>query len=217
VSGQPVSLGVDLGTTSAKAVACAVDGRVVAEASERYGVTSPRPGYVEQDANAVYLAATRATARAIHDATLRGGEVAVIGFSSAMHGLVPMDEQGEPIGPFLTWMDRRAAAIAQAWHDDGTAARLYARTGAPMHPMLPLCKLRWLATEMPDTFTRARRFVSLKELLVFRWTGRWCIDHGIASATGLFDLQARRWDEEALALAGVDASRLSGGAVDDAS
>jgi gluconokinase len=51
--------------------------------------------------------------------------------------------------------------------------------------------------------------VSLKELLVFRWTGEWCVDHGIASATGLFDLRERRWDDESLALAGVERSRLA--------
>ncbi len=209
MSGHTVSIGLDLGTTSAKALAWATDGRVVAEATERYGVTSPRPGYVEQDANAVYLAATRAAADTIHDAAVRGGEIVSIGFSSAMHGLVPVDERGEPLGPFLTWMDRRSNAIAQGWHEDGTGARLYQRTGAPMHPMLPLCKLRWLAIEAPDIFVRASRFVSMKELLVYRWTGQWLIDHGIASATGLFDLRARRWDDEALALAGVERFRLS--------
>ena len=203
-----MAIGVDLGTTAAKALACTTEGRVVAEASERYGVTSPQPGYVEQDANVVCLAAARAAARAIHDAAGRGG-IAAIGFSSAMHGLVAVDDRGEPLGPYITWMDRRSTAIAQAWHNDGTAARLYARTGAPMHPMLPLCKLRWLATEAPALFARARRFVSMKELLIFRWTGQWLVDHGIASATGLFDLRERRWDEEALALAGVDQSRLS--------
>lgn len=209
MNAQTVAVGIDIGTMAAKALACTIEGRVIAEASERYGVASPRPGFVEQDADAVYLAATRAAAMAIHEAARGGNAIAAIGVGSAMHGVVAVDEHGEPLGPFMTWMDRRSTAIARAWHDDGTGMRLYARTGAPMHPMLPLCKLRWLATEDPEAFRRASRFVSIKELLIFRWTGEWLIDHGIASATGLFDLRERRWDDESLALAGVDPSRLS--------
>jgi sugar (pentulose or hexulose) kinase len=54
-----VAVGIDIGTTAAKALACTTEGLVIAEASERYGFTSPLPGFVEQNADAVYLAVTR--------------------------------------------------------------------------------------------------------------------------------------------------------------
>jgi len=79
----------------------------------------------------------------------------------------------------------------------------------PMHPMLPVSKLRWLSEHQPRVFETASRFVSMKELLVFRWAGEWVVDHGIASATGLFDMAARRWDRQALDAAGVTPDRLS--------
>ena len=82
---------------------------------------------------------------------------------------------------------------------------LYHVTGAPMHPMLPLAKLRWLAINDPALFRRAHRFVGLKELFVYRWTGEWLIDWGLAGATGMFALESRTWSERALGLAGVDA------------
>ncbi|HEY0799034.1 MAG TPA: gluconokinase, partial [Candidatus Baltobacteraceae bacterium] len=129
--------------------------------------------------------------------------------SCAMHGVLPVDAAGEPLGPLITWMDRRSAAIADRWKADGTGAELYGITGAPMHPMLPACKLRWLAENDPALFARATKFVSLKELLVFRWTGEWLIDWGMASGTGLFDFRTRTWSERALQLAGVEAARLS--------
>jgi len=205
----PLLVGVDLGTSAVKALACAPDGRVVFEASAFYPLETPHPGWVEQDANVVYAA----TMNTVHDVLahvyLRGNEVGAIGFSSAMHGVVPVDANGEPIGQLLTWMDRRSAAVAERWRADGTADQLYQRTGAPVHPMLPSCKLRWLSENEPEAFARAHRFVSMKELLVFRWTGEWLIDHGMASGTGLFDARAREWSDRALELARVDRAKLS--------
>jgi gluconokinase len=208
-STHPVLVGVDLGTSAVKVLACTIDGKTVAERAADYPLSTPRPGYVEQDAEVVYRAAMKALQDVLEEVRLRGDEAAAIGISAAMHGVLPVDAQGEPCGPLITWMDRRSASIADAWRADGTAAELYRRTGAPVHPMLPSCKLRWLAENDRDTFERAARFVSLKELLVYRWTGEWLVDWGIASATGLFNVDGRGWDGYALDEAGIDASRLS--------
>ena len=204
-----VVVGIDLGTSAAKVLAFTPGGQAVAEAAEHYGLSAPQPGRVEQDADEIYQAAMRALRRVIDSVHLRGHEVLAIGVSSAMHGVLPVDERGEPLGPLITWMDRRSAAIAEAWRANGTALDLYARTGAPMHPMLPLCKLRWLSEHEPDVFPRAARFVSMKELLVYRWFGEWLIDHGSASGTGYFDVRRRTWDQRALELARVGPERLS--------
>ncbi|TAM62405.1 gluconate kinase [bacterium] len=208
-NGSGVVVGVDLGTSATKVVAFTPEGRAVADAAEHYDLSVPQPGYVEQDADEIYQAAMRALRRVIDSAHLRGHEVLAIGLSSAMHGVLCVDEHGEPLGPLITWMDRRSAEIAERWRAGGTALELYARTGAPMHPMLPLCKLRWLSEHEPQTFARAARFVSVKELLVYRWFGEWLIDHGSASGTGYFDVQRRAWDVRALELARVGAERLS--------
>jgi gluconokinase len=202
-------VGVDIGTSAAKVLACSLKGKVIASASASYPLETPQPGYVEQDAEAVY----RATMKALHDVLgevrLRGDEVLALGFSCAMHGVLPVDEQGEPRGRLVTWMDRRASEIAERWIADGTARALYASTGAPMHPMLPSCKLRWFAENEPDFMRGAAKIVSMKELFIYRWTGEWLVDWGIASATGLFDLQAHDWNGRALELARVERSRLS--------
>ena len=208
-SERSLLVGVDLGTSAVKVLACAPTGRVVASASGSYALHTPQPERVEQDADEVY----RATMRALHDVlsevSLRGDDVAAIGFSCAMHGVLPVDAHGEPLGPLVTWMDRRAADIADRWRADGTGAALYAATGAPIHPMLPSCKLRWFAENEPDTVASAAKIVSLKELITFRWTGEWLVDWGMASGTGLFDFRARAWHEPALEAARIDAGKLS--------
>jgi gluconokinase len=202
-------VGVDLGTSAVKVLAVTAAGREVASGAEFYGLETPHPDFVEQDADLVYLATMRVLERVLADVRLRGNEVVAIGFSAAMHGLLCVDEAGEPLSRVITWMDRRAHAVADRWRADGNGSALYARTGAPMHPMLPVAKLRWLAEHEPGLFARTRRFVGLKELIVYRWTGEWLVDHGIASATGMLDLRTRDWDPLALQLAGVDAGRLS--------
>lgn len=202
-------VGVDIGTTATKVLACGLDGRVVAQAVAPYPLDAPQPGYVEQDADEIYRGAMHALRDVLAEVRMRGNQVAAIGFSSAMHGVLPVDAFGEPLGPLITWMDRRSADVAERWRSDGTAAGLYARTGAPVHPMLPSCKLRWLAEHDPEYVARADRIVSVKELLIHRWTDEWLVDWGIASATGLFDLRARDWDERALAEARMDRAKLS--------
>ncbi len=202
-------VGVDLGTSAVKVLAVTPSGREVAAGAEYYGLITPQPERVEQAVETIYRAAMRVLARVVDDVRLRGGDVAAIGFSSAMHGLLAVDAGGEPLTNVMTWMDRRSAAIADAWRADGTAAELYERTGAPMHPMLPLTKLRWLREHDRTLFARTHRFIGLKELFIFRWTGEWLIDWGIAAATGLFAVREPRWDERALELAGIGPERLS--------
>jgi gluconokinase len=209
MANDAVVVGVDLGTSAVKVLAVTTAGREVASGSEFYGLETPQPLYVEQDAEAVYRATMRVLAQVTADVRLRGSDIAAIGFSSAMHGLVCVDEAGEPLSRVLTWMDRRSTEISAGWRADGTAASLYRETGAPMHPMLPIAKIRWLAEHEPDLFSRTRRFVGLKELFVYRWTGEWLIDWGIAGATGMYALASRTWSDRALALAGIDATRLS--------
>ena len=202
-------VGVDLGTSAVKVLAVTTGGRELASGSEFYGLETPQAEFVEQDADLVYTATMRVLARVLSDVRLRGSEVAAIGFSAAMHGVLCVDEAGEPLSRVITWMDRRAHAVADRWRADGSALELYRATGAPMHPMLPVAKLRWLAESDPDLFAKTRRFVGLKELVVFRWTGEWLVDHGIGSATGMLDLRSRDWSARALDMAGVTPERLS--------
>ena len=204
-----VVVGIDLGTSAVKVLAVTVDGREIASGSEFYGLETPHPLAVEQDADVVYRATMRVLQTVIGEVRTRGREVAAIGFSSAMHGVLCVDEHGEPISHVMTWMDRRSASIADGWREDGTAMELYRQTGAPMHPMLPIAKIRWMAGNDATLFAKASRFVGLKELFVYRWTGEWLIDWGIAAATGMFAFETRAWSPQALDLARVDATKLS--------
>jgi gluconokinase len=205
--GANVVLGVDIGTTSVKAVAFDADGRELGRGETGYPLLEPEPGQAVQDPAVVVegtLAAIRSAAAATHG---QGTRVLALSFSGAMHSLVGLDGQGTALTPLVTWGDMRATEQAERLRAEHP--ELHDRTGTPLHPMSPLPKLVWFAEHEPSTFAAVRRWAGIKELVVAKLTGAWAVDHSVASGTGLLNLRALDWDREALAIAGIDAEALS--------
>ncbi|TYP90368.1 gluconokinase [Blastococcus xanthinilyticus] len=204
-----VVVGLDSGTTATKAVAAGADGTVRDVVSVAYPLLVPAPGRAELDSEQLVAAAIEALTEVAGRARERGDRVAAVSLSAAMHGLVPMDDDGRPLGPVVTWADDRAAQWAQALVADGRAPDLHARTGTPVHAMSPLVKLSWERAADADRVARVPRWGGVKELLVAALCGgRHVVDRSCASATGLYDIRAGRWDAEALQIAGVRPDQL---------
>ncbi|GAA4971558.1 gluconokinase [Actinoplanes utahensis] len=205
-----VVIGIDTGTTSTKGIAAGPGGEIRALTSVHYPLAVPGSGRAELDAGSLVDAAVRALTDVAAAARERGDRVIGIGLSSFLHALVPMDASGKPLGPVVTWADNRAAAECERIVAAGRAKDLQARTGTPVHPMSPLTKLAWWARADRDTLTGTPRWGGVKELIVAALTGGpFQVDLSIASGTGLYDIHARRWDPEALEIAGVSAGQLA--------
>jgi gluconokinase len=195
-------VGLDVGTTSVKAVAFDAGGSRHASHEAGYPLREPSLGAAEQDPAEVLEAALDSTRATVSESR----RVAGIALSTAMHSLVALDDADAPLTQLITWADGRAALQAERLRAEHP--ELHARTGTPAHPMAPLPKLMWFRENRPEVFRRARRWVGLKELLVHRLTGQWLIDASCASGTGLMSLEQLDWDQEALSLAGVSAEQL---------
>ncbi|HXS44707.1 MAG TPA: gluconokinase [Solirubrobacteraceae bacterium] len=206
--GEAVVLAVDLGTTATKVRAIDARGATHAAATAEHALDEPAPGAATQDPDAVLRATLGAMQEAAEAAADAGAEVAGLAFSSAMHSVVGLDGDGEPLTPVLTWADTRATEQAERLRERPEALELHRRTGTPVHPMAPLAKLVWLRECEPELFSRVRRWVGIKELLLARLTGACVMDHSVASGTGLMDLERLDWDDEALGLAGVERASL---------
>lgn len=204
-----IAIGVDIGTTSTKAVAFTVEGRVLAHHAVDYPLLRPETAAAEQDPEQIYQATLAVIASCVQQCGAAPGEVLCVSFSAAMHSLILVDGAGTPLTRSITWADNRAAAWAERIKSEWQGDAIYRRTGTPVHPMSPLAKLVWLRHAHAELFARAERFVGIKEYVFFRLFGRWLVDHSIASATGLFNLSTLDWDAEALALAGVSPAQLS--------
>jgi gluconokinase len=203
-----VILGVDIGTTSTKAVAFTADGAAVASTSSGYPLHSPQPGYAEQDPDVVVQAVRSASAGTVSAANAAGHRILGLSFSSAMHSILGVDAAGRPVTPVVTWADRRATEQARRLRAGPRGLALHLRTGTPIHPMAPVVKLRWFREREPGTARQVRYWVGIKDYVLWRLTGELVIDHSTASATGLFDLSADAWDREALAYAEVTPEQL---------
>lgn len=200
-------LGVDIGTGSTKAVAFSTEGETLGHASRPYSFIAPAAGYHELDPHLLLEATMAVIEEAVRGQA--GNELAGISFSAAMHGLIAVDKAGQPLTNMMTWADLRSGTYAKRLRSSPRGGGLYERTGTPIHPMSPLCKLMWLREHQPEIFHSARRFVSIKEWVFFHFFGDFVIDHSLASATGLFDIHTLQWDPVAIQEAGIDVGRLS--------
>ncbi|MGR6964831.1 gluconokinase [Geodermatophilus sp. URMC 61] len=204
-----VVVGLDSGTTATKAVTAGVDARVRDLASVGYPLLVPGPGRAELHSGRLTQAAIEALTAIAGRARQRGDRVVGITLSAAMHGLVPMDDDGAPLGPVVTWADARAAGWARALHADGRAPALHARTGTPVHAMSPLVKLSWERAQDGGRVGATPRWGGVKELVVAALCGGpQVVDRSCASTTGMYDIRAGRWDDEALDIAGVRVDQL---------
>ncbi|KQR90855.1 gluconokinase [Chryseobacterium sp. Leaf180] len=204
-------IGLDIGTSSTKAVAFDPTGNVLAAHSISYPILNPLEGHYEQDPEVIYSACIASVAQVMTELRKvdRTIQPLCISVSSAMHGLIAVDAMGNPLTNCIIWADRRSESIADELKDSDNGRHLYQRTGTPIHPMSVLCKLIWMRQNDKEVFDRSHKFIGIKELLFYRLFGEYVIDHSIASATGLFDIHKLEWSALALNVAGISAEQLS--------
>ncbi|WP_099159264.1 gluconokinase [Virgibacillus ndiopensis] len=202
-------LGVDIGTTSTKSVLYTKNGEVVANHTINYPLHTPNPLVAEQDPIEIFDAVLGSIRETIRKGGIESNHLNFISFSSAMHSLIAVDKNGDLLTNSITWADTRSAEYAKKIKEEHNGHEIYLRTGTPIHAMSPLSKLIWMQSEKPVIFSKAAKFISIKEYVFQKLFGRYVVDYSIASATGLFNLQSLDWDKEALQLAGVTPDKLS--------
>lgn len=202
-------LGVDIGTTSTKAVLFGDKGTVISMHHSEYPLYSPAPSIAEQDPEEIYRAVKEAIKGAVKKSEIDTNHLKLISFSSAMHSLIAMDHTGTPLTNCITWADSRATEWAEKINTEMNGLEIYKRTGTPIHPMAPLAKISWLQSDHPEIFNKTSKFIGIKEYIFYKFFDQYVVDHSIASATGLFNLKQLYWDKEALEVAGITEHHLS--------
>ncbi len=182
-------IGLDVGTSGAKAVAITPDGEVLATAEEPYPLSTPRPGWAEQDPTDWHRAAEACLAR-LPDGPL--------GLSGQMHGLVVLGADGRVLRPAILWNDQRTGAECVEIERRIGFERLIELTGNRALPGFTAPKLLWLRTHEPDVYSRIRQVLLPKDYVRFALEGDRAIDAADASGTLLFDVGHRRWSDEVL-------------------
>ena len=185
-------VGVDVGTTGVKVVAISRAGEVLARAEESYPLSSPHPGWSEQDPGDWVRAAERALA------TVEGSDSLTIGWSGQMHGLVCLGADDAVLRPAILWNDQRTAAECAEIEERIGLERLIELTGNRALTGFTEPKLLWLRRHEPQTFEQIHSILLPKDYVRLRLTGEHAIDAADASGTLLFDVGKRRWSTEVL-------------------
>ena len=138
-----VILAIDEGTTNCKAILISETGKIVASGSSAVPIEYPQPGWVQQDAQAIWQATQRAIATCLQQAP--DTKITALGISNQRESIMIWDRSsGEPLGPILTWQCRRTAPECQALKAEGYEANVIALTGLPIDPLFPATKIAWL-------------------------------------------------------------------------
>lgn len=201
-------LGLDLGTTTVRAVLFDGAGETLAEACSEPPVYYVPPDGAEIDAEERWARAAAAIGACLARAGDAAGGVAAVGLSGLLHALVPVDAQGRALARAMLWMDQRCHPQAERMtreHGE-TIRRLFGHAEVSTTWSAP--KLAWLVERRPDLVARTARFLSLKDFIVERLTGTTATDPGCAGGTLLYDRRSGSWSDEMLALVGLDVGAM---------
>ena len=188
-------IGLDLGTTGARAIAITLDGNPLASASSGYPLSTPRPGWTEQDPE-MWWAAAQAVLAEI-GATLETQPLA-LGLTGQMHGAVFLESADRVIRPAILWSDQRTVRQCKRIAELVGEENLLRITGNLAITGFQAPKVLWLRDEEPANYRRVRSLLLPKDFIRMRLTGERATDASDASGTLLLDLASRDWSPEIL-------------------
>ncbi len=193
--GLPLMLGLDLGTTGAKAGVVDTSGRVLATGFEAYATRTPLPGWAEQDPADWWSATAAAIRGAIGSSGGRADDIRGVGVSGQMHGPVFLDSDLEVVSPCIIWCDQRASAQCERITRDVGEGALAELVGNRALPGFTAPKIMWLRECEPAAFARVSRIILPKDYINLKLSGALGTDASDASGTLLFDIRERAWSQ----------------------
>jgi glycerol kinase len=210
-------LAIDQGTSATKTVIFDRQGEVVCKASAPLASAYPRPGFVEQDPEAIYrsvIDSVRLCLDALRGIGRSARDLTACGISNQRETFLLWDEAGRPITPAVVWQCKRSVAVCERLRAQGLGAEIQRRTGLIIDPYFSATKLLWLVDNDPAVRHAVRsgraRFGTVDSWLLYRLTRGAChaTDYTNASRTLLFDIEALGWDPWLLREWGLEALRL---------
>ncbi len=202
-------LGLDVGTTSTKAVVFTVEGQELARAaSNPYHNLTPQPGWVEQDPEEVWQAVLSVLRQIVDQA---GAQVSIKAISMSVQSgsLLPANKAGEPVYPIITWLDGRTEKLVADWQRASAQEQVKRISGWTLNSGLPLPTIAWLRQNNPEVFQKATHYFSVNDFIAHRLTGEFINNPSNAGGMQLVDIHSAEWSLELCELAGIQPEMLS--------
>ncbi|HMF31920.1 MAG TPA: FGGY-family carbohydrate kinase, partial [Candidatus Lokiarchaeia archaeon] len=212
---------VDVGTSVTKAVLVSPQG-VIDSTSQEYSVDYPQLGWAEQDPTRLANAITASTKELLERNSDAREKINGLTFTSQMSNVLPLDENGNPLGPIMTWLDTRSAEIAEkvinsGWpkfkgYAVGKILKFIKITGGgpSQTGKDPISKLIWLKHEQPDLYAKTYKFVDNKDYAIFLATGKFITSVDTAWVTWLMDSRegGAKWSPDIFKMAHLDIGKM---------
>ncbi len=187
----PYLIGIDVGTSSAKAVLIDGRGTVLAVSAPEYDFQTPKPLWAESNPEDWYAATVRAIREVMEQLEVEA--IDAIGLTGQMHGLVLLDADGKVLRPCIMWNDQRTAEECTELTEEVGAERVLQITGNPILPGFTAPKIRWVEKNEPEVFAKVAHILLPKDYIRYRLTGAFATDVADASGMALLDVGGRKW------------------------
>ena len=197
MSEQNYVIGVDVGTTSAKAVLTTDKGEILGQHLSEYGLLTPRPLWAEQWPEVWFEGMIKAVQGALKKSGVSPKNVRAMTVSSLYGGSgIPVDKEMTPLHPCLIWMDRRAQAETAWVRDNVDLDELFAVTGNGVDSYYGFTKMLWLKNNQPEVWAKTRAFLPPNAYLTYRLTGEVAVDYSSAgNIGGVFNVGKKQWSQ----------------------
>jgi xylulokinase len=208
MTNSPFLVGIDIGTSGAKAAVVDLTGKLISWAGQEYSIQTPQAGWAEQQPEDWLSAALHCVKQAVQQSGLDPRQALGIGLAGQMHSLVCVNAEGEPLRPAILWADQRSAPQVQQLAAHIGQANLAAWAGNPLAAGFMLASWSWLEQHEPQVTSAARWLMLPKDYVRFRLIGKIGAEPSDASSTLLFDPHSQEWSKPLLDKVGLSAERL---------
>jgi xylulokinase len=200
----PYFLGIDVSTTGSKALLIDGIGNVIASESSPHTLQQPKPLWSEQDPREWWEAAANSVRKVLQQSGIKNDEIASIGLTGQMHGLVLLDQDGNVLRPAILWNDQRTQAECDEIHSRIGREKFIQTSGNAALTGFTAPKILWVQHHEPEIYRQVRHILLPKDYVRFRLTGEYAMDKADGSGTALFEINQRDWSKEILSILGIE-------------
>ena len=193
-------IGIDIGTSGTKTALFSQDGKLVAAHTVEYPLYQPQNGYAEQEPDDWWNAALEGLKTVVSKSGVNKDDIAGIGLSGQMHGLVMLDKDGKVLRKSIIWCDQRTAKECEEITEKVGLEKLMAITASPALTGFTASKILWVRNNEPEIYSQVAHILLPKDYVRYRLTGEFATDVSDASGMQLLDIKDRDWSDEVLKL-----------------
>lgn len=208
-------LSIDQGTTSSRAIIFDSNGNIVQVAQKEFTQLFPHPGWVEHDADEIWISVVSVFMEAILKSGIEASEIAAIGITNQRETAVVWDRvTGKPIYNAICWQSRQTTEICNELREAGYEQMIKDKTGLLIDPYFSGTKIKWILQNVPGAKEKADKgelmFGTIDTWLVYKLSGGTAhvTDYSNASRTMLYNIFELKWDEELLDMLDIPKSML---------